>query len=857
MPSMNIVALYGAESDTEDASIDPASGARMVVPFSLRQPPVTLPLAPTSLIGREREAAEVAALFRRDDVRLVTLTGPGGVGKTCLALRVAHDLLPEFSDDVRFVDLAGVQRAEQVSIAIAQACDVQEDVSRPALATLIDALRGRPMLVVLDNLEQVVAAAPDIAALLAALPNLVVLATSRIALRVRAEHEYRVFPLPAPSLSRPTDVEHLRANPAVMLFIDRATAANPRFALTRENAGDVAAICARLDGLPLAIELAAARVPILAPNALLARLERRLPMLTGGPRDLPARQRTLQDAIAWSYDLLAPEHQRPFRRLSVFAGGCTLEGAAAVCGWVNERETHQGDRAAEIQALDAVTTLVEANILRRDDGVDGEPRFKMLETIREFGLARLADRDEEAGARRAHALLMLDLAHEAEGQLVGPNQQRWYQRLEGEHENFRAALRWAIASGEAELAQGLAAALWRFWAAHGFLLEGREWLNQALSMNGAMDVPPGVRAKALHRQGNIAIDLGEYETARRLCEESLAIWKGLDDRKSIAAALNGLGLVAGFEGDYASARAYHTEALTLRRELGDLLGLGNSLTNLGNTLHALGDVAAAGPLLEEALAVRQRMGDTGAIAYAYLNIADIVRSKGDHAEALALFEKSLELFRQIGDRLGVAYALHILGVVHGAAGDAGRAMPLQREALILRREMGDRRGIIECIEGIASLLVLRRGSHEHRLAVRLLAAATALREVIRAPRPPAEREAHDRLVRAIRSAIANDAFEAAWDQGTGVSLDDAVDAAEAAAEATPVPVPADAPVAGLSTRETEVLRLVARGLTNQEIADQLFLSPRTVHAHLYAIFRKLDVSSRSAATRFALEHGLA
>jgi predicted ATPase/DNA-binding NarL/FixJ family response regulator len=851
---MSIVALHPAESDMEEEPYA-ETGSQMVVPFSVRQSVVALPLPPASLIGREAEAAEIVALMRRGGVRLVTLTGPGGVGKTRLSLSVAHDLAPEFSGGVRFVDLAGIQRPEQVPAAIVQACDVQEDVTRPALATLIDALRGRQMLLVLDNLEQVVAAAPDIAVLLSALPRLAVLATSRIALRLRAEHEYRIFPLAVPAPV--AEFEALQANPAVALFVDRATASDPRFVLTRENASAVATICARLDGLPLAIELAAARVRIMAPNALLSRLDRRLLMLTAGPRDLPARQRTLQDAIAWSYDLLAPGHQASFRRLSVFAGGCTLEAAAAVQGLVNEDDSDQDGLSAESGALDAITTLVEANILRRDDLAGGETRFRMLETIREFGLARLADQNEDDSVRRAHARLMLDLALGAERELVGPDQQQWYQRLDREHENFRAALRWAITANDAELAQGLAASLWRYWATRGFLLEGREWLDQALSMDGAERVAPSVRAKALHRQGNMAIDLGDYGTARRLCEESLAIWKGIDDQKGIASALNGLGLVAGFEGDYASARAYHTEALEIRRGLGDPLGLGNSLTNLGNTFHALGELTVARQLLEEALTVRQQMGDIGAVAYAYLNIADMIRSNGDHVDALQLFEKSLDLFRQVGDRLGVAYALHILGIVHCEAGDKEKAMPLQRDALILRREMGDRRGAIECIEGIAALLGMKNGADECRVATRLLAAATGLRELIQASRSPAQREAHEQMIKAMRAAIGEEAVNLAWKQGAKLSLADAMDAAEEATVAFTAAPPVSQQGAGLTAREIEVLRLVARGHTNREIADQLFLSPRTVHAHIYAIFRKLDVSSRSAATRFALEHGLA
>lgn len=839
-----------------EAPLNAIQDVSPVMPLPARRPIMALPAAPASIIGREDAVADVVALMRRAHVRLITLTGPGGVGKTRLALRVAQDAGPDFQGGVRFVDLSVVQHASQVLVTIVQACHVQEDLNRPALATLIDALAGRRLLLLLDNVEQVVAAASDLAALLAGLPDLRVLATSRVALRVRAEHEYAVPPLPIPADLGPVDVATLRHNPAVALFVDRAAAVDPHFALTAENASQVAAICGRLDGLPLAIELAAARTSLLAPGDLLQRLDRRLPLLTGGPRDLPARQRTLHDAIGWSYDLLEPDQRALFRLLSSFTGGCTLDGATYLCRHMAASGTAPGGTADEVGILDAVTSLVDANIFRRSDSSGGGPRYGMLETIREYGWERLLEAGEESDARQAHARFVLDLAEEAEEQLVGPDQRRWYGRLDAEHENMRAALRWSIGAGDAETAQRLTAALWRYWAVRGFLLEAKDWFEQTLNMPGAADVDRAVRAKALHRQGNVAIDLGDYAAARRRCEESLEIWTTLDDRAGIASALNGLGLVAGFEGDYATARDHHAGALRLRREIDDLLGLGNSLTNLGNTVHALGDIPAAEKLLEEALTVRQSMGDTGAVAYAYLNMADITRGNGDHVGALTLFEKSLTLFREIGDLLGVGYALHVLGIVHAEAGDGARAMPLQLEALGLRRDIGDRRGQIECLEGIASILVLDHDRAGLRTAGRLLAAANALREAIRAPRPPAEQASHLKLMHTIQELNDDGATGSDGFQGRYLTLSEAVVEAKAAAATLISKAVAPPTIKGLTSRETDVLKLVAQGLTNRKIADQLFLSERTVHAHVYAIFRKLDVSSRSAATRIALDHDL-
>lgn len=828
----------------------------LVVPLAVRRPLVALPTAPTSLFGRDDDVAAVLSLIQQEQVRLLTLTGPGGVGKTRLAIRVAHEVVTALGGGARFVDLSGVQRAEQVPMAVIQACDVQEDSRRPVLETLIDALRGRKLLLVLDNVEQVVAAAPDVASILSALPELTILATSRVALRVRAEFEYGVAPLPTPALSENGQLEHIARNPAVALFADRARAVDPSFALTEQNSPDIAAICGRLDGLPLAVELAAARISLMGPRALLQRLDRRLPMLTGGPRDLPARQRTLQDSIAWSYELLAPEHQESFRRLSVFAGGCSFESVVAVSQPVPEAESGQDFVDSDQQAFAAVTALVEANILRRDDTEDYNTRYQMLETIREFGFGQLIAQGEEPGVRRVHARLMVAIAEEAEDALVGPEQRRWYQRLDAEHENLRAALQWCISASEAELAQRLAAALWRYWAVRGFLLEARSWLEQALSMPGAPAVAPLVHAKALHRQGNVAIDLGDYVAARRRCEESLAICQSLDDSGGIASTLNGLGLVAAFEGDYVSAATFHSAALERRRALDDLLGLGNSLTNLGNALHAQGDVTGAERLLREALQVRQAMGDSGSVAYAYLNIAELAHGRGDQAEALELFEKSLSLFQQIGDQLGVAYALHILGVVHGDLGDGAKAMPLHRESLGLRREMGDRRGQIECVEGIASLLAIGPDTARHQAAIQLTSAATALRETIGAPRPPSEQASHRRLVDTMQAAMATGEFRKAWNQGERMTLAETVERAESVAAGYTPPSKAVPALEGLTGREIDVLRLVSRGLTNREIADQLFLSPRTVHSHIYTIFRKLDVSSRSAATRVALDNDI-
>ncbi|MEJ7762956.1 MAG: tetratricopeptide repeat protein [Thermomicrobiales bacterium] len=879
-----------------------------------------LPFPPTVLIGRDREVAEVTALLRGTANRLVTLTGPGGVGKTRLALRVAHDLSTEVVDGVVFVDLAGTTRAEHVAPAIAQAFGVQDDPGRPLLATLVDALRGREVLLVLDNLEQVVEVAADIAVLLSALPGLAVLATSRVALRIRAEREYPLRPLAVPVMpggqprgaARPapggalapaaaTDVDALARVAAVALFVERARASNAGFRLDAASANDVAAICVRLDGLPLAIELAAARVALLTPRALLERLDRRLPTLTGGPRDLPARQRTLWDAISWSTELLDPPTHDLFATLAVFAGGFTLDMAAAVSapaaldpgataaaataawGTMADPAAAFGEVEVSPEMVDGVTALLEANLMRRDgdrDGTSGdEPRFRMLETIRDFGLGLLEARPDADRVRTRHAALVRHLARRAEREIVGPRQVAWYARLDREQENVRSGLAWAIRSGDAETALRLGASLWRYWATRGLLFECADWLRSALAMPGAEDAPAPVRAKAMHRLGNVEIDLANYAKARELCEASLELWRAEGDQLGIASALNGLGLISGFEGDYDMARAHHEGALAIRRQLDDPLGLGNSLTNLGNVLQAIGERDEARPLLEEALRVREGMGDTGSVAYAYLNLADFALSGDDAGGSRALFERSLGLFRQVGDRLGIGYALHILSRVILRAGEIGEATAFQREALELRREAGDRRGMVECVEATAELAIAGGGADASLVAARLLAAADTLRTHFNASRSPDLQREIDLLWQGITRTVPRDALDIAVTLGAGWSLADSVDqamtdlgliAAAATAGAANAAAPGNGTAAGtrvpdvrpsgplveLSARERDVLRLVARGLTNGEIAGELFISPRTVHAHVYAIFRKLDVSSRAAATRIAVENGL-
>jgi predicted ATPase/class 3 adenylate cyclase len=568
-----------------------------------------LPAQPTPLLGRERELEALGTLLRREEVRLVTLTGPGGTGKTRLGFQVAAELLDDFPDGVFFVDLAPITDPGLVTSTIAQTLGVREAGSQPLLNNLKACLREKQLLLLLDNFEQVLAAAPLVADLLAAAPRLKVLVTSRALLRLRGEKSFPVPPLTAPPavdgqwlrvdgpaksktgiLSGPSTMHHRLAQrapaisqyPAVELFIQRARDAQPDFAVTNENAPAVAEICHRLDGLPLAIELAAARIRLFPPRAMLPRLGSRLKLLIAGARDLPARQQTLRSAIAWSYDLLEPAEQKLFRRLAVFVGGCSLEAAEAV-------GSAGGD--LEIDVVDGAEALVSQHLLQQREGADGEPRFGMLETIREYGLEQLEASGEAEAIRRQHRDWYLALAEHAERGLYGENQTGWFDRLEREHDNLRAALAWTRAQGQSEEGLRLGRALKEFWYVRGYLAEGREQLAKLLALPGA-EVRTAARAKALHGAGGLANRQLELGPARALLEENLALFRDLGDQGNIARALRILGEVACGRGDYEEARAFIEESLAILRELGDKDSLGLSLYYLATVAHSEGNHGA-------------------------------------------------------------------------------------------------------------------------------------------------------------------------------------------------------------------------------------------------------------------------
>jgi predicted ATPase/Tfp pilus assembly protein PilF len=617
-------------------------------------------------------------------------------------------------------------------------------------------------LLVLDNVEQVLSAAPEVAALLTACPQLKAMATSRTRLRVRGERELRVPPLDLPDPKRLPPVEDLGEVAAVRLFAERAGAVTPYFALSEANALAVAAICIRLEGLPLAIELAASRSSVLPPQALLSRLEKRLGLLTGGPRDAPARQQTLRDAIAWSHDLLTPAEQALFTRLAVFSGGCTLEAVEVVC---NEA----GDLGADV--LEGITALVDSSLVRQEEHGDGgpdagTPRFTMLETIREYAMERLAASGEEELLRLTHADYFLALAERAEPALEGPEQGQWLERLETEHGNLRVALGLLLeTSGEAEHGQRLAGALWRFWWVRGHLTEGREWLKQALARPGAAS--PAVRAKALDGEAVLAGEQGDYEHAVALSEEALALQREAGDKHGIARSLYNLGTVATHQGDYDRAEHRFNEGLTLLRGIGHRRGVGIGLTSLGLLAFIRADYPRAISLNEESLILWQELGDRQSTAVARATLGEAWQHQGDYARAAALYDEALALYRALGDKQGMARALYNLGTLALAQGDDTQAAMYLVESLSVFHQLEDSPATAECLEALAGVAVARGHAEQ---ASRLFGVAEALREAISYPIQAAYRVDYDRHVAAAQAELGGASFAAAWAAGRATSL---------------------------------------------------------------------------------------
>ena len=890
--------MYLAQPEQYTIAGSAMQGAK-IIPLPQKEQAHThnLPVQPTPLIGREQDIASTSQLLRDTHVHLLTLTGTAGVGKTRLALQVAMDMIDDFADGVSFVPLASMSDPTFVAPAIAQTLGLREAEHQSTLDLLQAYLHNKHLLLLLDNFEQVLPATALLADLLAACPQLKLLVTSREVLHLRAEHLFLVPPLALPNPKRMPDIESLSHYAAIALFVQHAQAVKPNFALTETNAFTVAEICHRLDGLPLAIELAAARVKVLSPQALLARLERRLQVLTQGPSDLPERQQTLRNTIRWSYDLLHAQEQRLFRRLSVFVGGCTLEAVEALYAAL-------GDGVGSV--LEGVASLIDKSLLQQVEWKEA-PRLVMLETIREYGLECLAANGEAEDTRHAHASSYLALVEQAEPELEGPQAAVWLARLEQEYDNLRAALLWSGEQAEIEkdgrcreMALRLGGALRRFWMMSTHMSEGRTFLERALA--GSEGVAASVRAKALIGAARLAIGQGDYHrgeilceeslvlcrkladtrgvaysiylmgwvaweggnlaSARSLLEESLALYREVGDRQNVAYDLYELAGVARIQGEYARAKALCEESAAMHRELGDTWGLAASLNLLAQVfLESQGDPVTIRSLLDEGMRLSRQLEDKDGIAWGNSIAGRLALSHGDVATAHVLLEESLTLYTEMGERQNFAESLAFLAKVEAYKGDHAAARALYEQSLALCREIGYQVWVAPCLEGLAGVVAAqesRGGSLAGTLwAVRLWGAAQTLRETIGAPMPPIDRADYERAVAAARVRLGKEAFAAAWAEGRTMTPEQAC----AAQGRTAVPqqtIIAAAPAypAGLTAREVEVLRLVAMGLTSAQIAEQLVISLLTVNTHVRSIYSKLGVTSRSAATRYAIAHQL-
>lgn len=775
-----------------------------------------LPAPRTMLVGRQREIDEVSTLLVRPDVALVTIVGPGGAGKTRLAMAVASELASSFRDGAWWVTLSTVDDPKLVIPTLAQELGVLDTGDVPIEQRLHDRLRDAEMLIVLDNLEHLRAAGEDLVALLSACGGVTLLITTRTVLRLSVEHIYTIAGLPLPP-SKPTPApEQLEQNDAVRLFLTRAQAANPMFRLDDQNAVSVLDICRQLEGLPLALELAAARTRILSPQALQADLSKRLALLSGGPADHPRRHHTIRDTVDWSLQLVAPDELVMFRRLAVFAGPFTAPMAAAVAA--SDLDTPEPPPASAIDnallaMYETLTSLIDQSLLHRVSTSPDEPRFRLLRTIREVAHEQLEASGEAEAIARRHARVLLALAEEAAPHLTNGEQVEWLATLERSLDDLRAGIAWCREHDAPELELRFAVALWRFGYTRGHLSEARGWLREALARNPA---PTPLRVEALNAAGLLASTQGDSGRAIDLHTEAREISRSLDDRRGIAVALNGLGDAAAAQGDRATAREMYEAALALFRELGERRGIAVALTNLGNR------------------AWDEMHLDT----------------------AVTLHAQARTIFQEIDERRGLAWSAKNLGTLAAQQGRLDDARALLREALTRYEALGDRSGVVDALEGFAEIA---HAESRPEIEGILFSVAQGIREEIGEPVPASMRERHDAGLDRVRQALGR-RFDRIWAEGQVTSPEDAITAALTMDSNLPVPLrqpePGGRPAHTLSPREVEVVRLIAEGHSSKEIAEALYISVRTVGTHITNIFGKLDVSSRSALTAYAHRTGI-
>jgi predicted ATPase/DNA-binding CsgD family transcriptional regulator len=819
-----------------------------------------LPPQPNPIIGRDRDLAVARQQLVRADVRLLTLTGPPGVGKTRLAIDVAAGVVDDFADGVWFVDLSSITDARLVMDAISRQLGLRDFGRRAPAELLEEYLRDRALLLVLDNVEQVLDAASDVGELLAACPRLKVLATSRAPLRLRWESELPLPPLRLPTLDGSSAVDAVTASPAGRLFLERARTVAPRFVLVDADAAAVAEICARLDGLPLAIELAAARTKLFPPRALLRRLVVAedaggrepflLRLLAGDTRDLPPRQQTLLRAINWSYDLLDQRERRLFQRLSVFVGGCTLEAAEAV-------GMFDGGGG-----LDVITSLVDKSLVSQDEQADGEPRLRMLETIRAYARAELGASGDADDTLARHAEHYVDLAERAAPQFAGPDQQAWFGRLERERGNLLAIEGWAVGSGNADITLRLVAALWPFWLSHGDAAEAGDRLRPVLPLVGRVP-DSSLLARALHGAGVLAEKLGDYKLCRSLLEASLAVARRIDDADAQATALDSLGRQEFVEGHYAEARVLLEESHAILSRLNDRVGLARVLSHAGFLEHLEGRPEEARAVFLRGLAIAREVDDRHRIAEFMDNLGNTFEAQGDFDSAARMFAEAVAMWRALRQVPWLAMALYNLGEAELGRGELHLARRYLSESISLSRRLGDRRRLAYALSAVARLAAAK-GEPERAARFEAVARMAAAAIGARSQRRPSARGALPvhiaaraaQLQAAVATVQAPPLEQTADECLAWLARPQLAPATDRRAAPSTPPEMARHRVEGLTPRERDVVGLLTRGLTNRQIASELVVTEGTAENYVQRVLGKLGFNNRTQVAAWALERGL-
>ena len=816
------------------------------------KPQHNLPAPRSNFVGREREIAETRRALAA--TRLLTFTGVGGSGKTRLALEVARNLVETYPDGVWLVELAPLSEEVLVPKAVAEALEVPERPSEPLADTLAEVLESKELFLIVDNCEHLLeAVARLVDGLLDSCPHLRILATSREAIGVEGEIRWDVPPLSVPEPKGKPTTQGLEGYESVRLFVERARRHDPSFSLSPHSAFAVAEICRMLEGIPLAIELAAARVGTLSAEQISGRLTESLKLLTGGTRTQMPKQRTLRGALDWSYELLSEDEKRLFGRLSVFAGGWTLEAAEAVGA---------GEDVQEEDILDLLSGLVEKSLVVAKGFDEGRVRYRLLEPVRQYALEKLEEGSEGEEVRRRHAHFFLALAEAAEPRLRGAEDMQWLERLEAEHDNLRAALSWALEPREPQLGLRLAGALWMFWHAHGHYAEGRKWLEEALAKDDR--VSAAARLMALEGVFWLTYDQQDLDQAEAAAQEGLELSAEAEIEDSVAASFRTmLAYTVRLRGDYERAKELLEESLALSREEDDKVQIAEALLELAGVSFYLENHERANKLYEEGIILCRQIGYMYRLADFLYSQGYTVLVQGDRERGAALNEEAVALCRERGYKsFALVGALDNLGWAALLQGEHERASSYYEESLTLCKKLGDKWIASESLEGMACVAGARGKAQR---AARLFGVAKALREAVGYQHTPEERALREPYLRAARSQLDEAAWEEAFTEGRTMSMEVAIEYAlsvEEPSTTTPSSIPehpsAPAPehTAGLTSREVEVLGLVAEGLTNAQVAQRLFLSPRTVHRHLNSIYHKLGVNSRAAATRFAVEHGL-